>query len=83
MTGDRPRRTHDPRQAAEAAFKAATTKPLEPIRGPDPAVKTPHLPGATELVSLRIDRDVLDHFQEDGPGWQARINQALRKAAGK
>ena len=83
MSGDRPRRTYDPRQAAEAAFKAATTKPPEPIRGPDPAAKTPSLPGATELVSLRIDRDVLDHFQEDGPGWQARINQALRKVAGK
>ena len=74
---DRTRRTYDPRQAAEAAFKAATTKPPEPI----PANK-PSLPGAKEMVSLRIDRDVLDHFQEDGPGWQARINQALRKAAG-
>jgi uncharacterized protein (DUF4415 family) len=25
---------------------------------------------------------VLDHFQQDGPGWQDRINAALRKAAG-
>jgi uncharacterized protein (DUF4415 family) len=25
---------------------------------------------------------VLDFFQADGPGWQERINQALRKAAG-
>ncbi|RUU77211.1 hypothetical protein EOD00_37115, partial [Mesorhizobium sp. M7A.T.Ca.TU.009.01.3.1] len=23
---------------------------------------------------------VLDHFQEDGPGWQDRINDALRQA---
>jgi uncharacterized protein (DUF4415 family) len=77
MTGDRPRRTGDPRDAAEAAFKAATTKP------PEPLPKKPALPQAKELVSLRIDRDVLDHFQEDGPGWQDRINAALRKAAGK
>jgi len=35
------------------------------------------------MVSLRIDRDVLDYFQEGGPGWQDRINDALRKAAGK
>ncbi len=83
MSTDRTRRGHDPRQAAEAAFKAATTKPPEPVRGPDPVAKKPFIPGATELVSLRIDRDVLDHFQEDGPGWQDRINQALRKAAGK
>jgi len=26
---------------------------------------------------------VLDHFQKGGPGWQDRINDALRKAAGK
>ena len=71
------RRPNDPRQAAEAAFKTATTKPAEP------APKAPSLPGATEMVSLRIDRDVLDHFQEGGPGWQERINAALRKAAGK
>jgi uncharacterized protein (DUF4415 family) len=79
MSADRTRRTHDPRQAAEAAFKAATTKPPEPM----PAAKTPALPGVKEMVSLRIDRDVLDYFQEDGPGWQDRINAALRKAAGK
>jgi len=26
---------------------------------------------------------VLDFFQEGGPGWQDRINAALRKVAGK
>jgi uncharacterized protein (DUF4415 family) len=72
------RPTSDPWSNAEKAFKAATTKPVE-----QPAAKTPALPGAKELVSLRIDRDVLDHFQADGPGWQERINAALRKAAGK
>jgi uncharacterized protein (DUF4415 family) len=77
MTSDRTRRTSDPRHAAEAAFKAATTKPAEP------APKKPALPNAKELVSLRIDRDVLEHFQETGPGWQDRINEALRKATGK
>lgn len=39
-------------------------------------------PVGKEQVSLRIDRDVLERFQEDGPGWQDRINAALRKAAG-
>jgi uncharacterized protein (DUF4415 family) len=67
----------DSRSEAEKAFKAATTKPAEA-----PAA-TPSLPGVKEMVSLRIDRDVLDFFQGDGPGWQDRINAALRKAAGK
>ena len=65
------------RDAAEAAFKKATTKPAD-LPPPKPAV-----PGVREMVSLRLDRDVLDHFQAGGPGWQDRINDALRKLIGK
>lgn len=73
------RRPMDPRSEAEKAFKAATTKPLD-----QPAPKAPVvIPGAREMVSLHIDSDVLEYFQADGPGWQQRINVALRKAAGK
>jgi uncharacterized protein (DUF4415 family) len=77
MVENRSRRAGDPRKAAEAAFKAVTRKPVE---GPPPAA--PALPGVKETVSLRLDKDVLEKFQEDGPGWQDRINAALRKAAG-
>jgi uncharacterized protein (DUF4415 family) len=35
-----------------------------------------------ERVTLRIDRDTLDRFRAAGPGWQTRINEALRKYAG-
>ena len=77
MTADRPRRTTSARDAAETAFKVATTKPAElpPTR--------PTIPNAKELVSLRIDRDILDHFQKAGAGWQDRINEALRRLIGK
>jgi uncharacterized protein (DUF4415 family) len=34
-----------------------------------------------EAVSLRLDPDVLAHFRATGPGWQSRINAALRKFA--
>ena len=34
-----------------------------------------------QLVSLRLDRDVLDRFRATGDGWQSRINEALKKAA--
>lgn len=74
---NRPHRPTSSRDVAEAAFKTATTKPVEL-----PPNK-PSIPGAKEQVTLRIDRDVLDHFQEGGPGWQDRINDALRKVAGK
>jgi len=35
-----------------------------------------------QAISLRVDADVLDKFRADGPGWQGRMNEALRKAAG-
>ncbi|HDZ74640.1 MAG TPA: hypothetical protein ENH55_18100 [Aurantimonas coralicida] len=70
------RRPTNPRDAAEAAFKSATMTP-ERMKESLSAIPT-----GREMVSLRIDRDVLAHFQEDGPGWQERINAALRKSAG-
>lgn len=42
----------------------------------------PKSASAKEAVSLRLDPDVLAHFRAAGPGWQSRINAALRKAAG-
>jgi uncharacterized protein (DUF4415 family) len=76
MRDDR-RRPLSSRDLAEAAFKKVTTKPAD-LPPPRPAI-----PNAKESVSLRIDRDILDHFQKDGPGWQERINDALRKATGR
>jgi uncharacterized protein (DUF4415 family) len=35
-----------------------------------------------QQIALRVDRDVLARFRQDGPGWQSRMNDALRKAAG-
>lgn len=35
-----------------------------------------------KAISLRVDADVLDRFKSDGPGWQGRMNEALRKAVG-
>jgi uncharacterized protein (DUF4415 family) len=73
----RPRTLSDARSEAEAAFKKATARVAEA------PPKKNAVPGAKEQVSLRIDQDVLEHFREGGPGWQDRINDALRKAAGK
>jgi uncharacterized protein (DUF4415 family) len=74
----------DAREAAERAFKAVTTKPADPLpkAAAPSAPAVPGVPKGREQVSLRLDRDVLDHFQAGGPGWQDRINAALRKAAG-
>ena len=73
----RPRTLNDARTEAEAAFKKVTKKE------PEALPKRTALPSVKEQVSLRIDQDVLEYFREGGPGWQDRINEALRKAAGK
>ncbi len=39
----------------------------------------PPVDAPKKLVSLRLDRDVIDRFRAGGPGWQSRINAALRK----
>lgn len=31
-------------------------------------------------VSIRLDREVVEKFRATGPGWQSRINEALRNA---
>ncbi|MER2276937.1 BrnA antitoxin family protein, partial [Methylobacterium brachiatum] len=47
--------------------------------GPPPASPRPAaVPGAREMVTLRLDSAVLAHFQKDGPGWQDRVNEALK-----
>ena len=72
------RTTTSARDAAEAAFRKVTTAPAE---GPAPT-RAPVIPKGREQVTLRLDREVLEYFQSGGPGWQDRINVALRRAAG-
>ena len=51
------------------------------IRAARPAGR-PKKVAPKEAVNIRLDPDVLEHFRAGGPGWQSRINEALRKAAG-
>ncbi len=71
----KPRRPTSAMDKAEALFKEATTKPEE-------VVEKTMIPIGKETISISIDRDVLAHFQDDGPGWRDRLNAALRKATG-
>jgi uncharacterized protein (DUF4415 family) len=62
------------RKVSRAEGQAAATAAR---RGGRPRSEAPKKP-----VSLRLDPDVLEHFKASGPGWQTRINDALRKAVG-
>jgi uncharacterized protein (DUF4415 family) len=35
--------------------------------------------GTKEQVAIRIDHDILEAFRAGGPGWQTRMNDALRE----
>lgn len=41
-------------------------------RGPQKAPKK-------VVTTIRLDADVIRHFKARGPGWQTRINEALRR----
>jgi uncharacterized protein (DUF4415 family) len=45
------------------------------IRRGRPALESPK-----QAIKLRLDAEVVEHFRETGPGWQTRINEALRRA---
>jgi len=42
----------------------------------------PRLENPKEAVKLRLDPEIVVRFKADGPGWQTRMNEALRKAVG-
>ncbi|RBP07074.1 uncharacterized protein (DUF4415 family) [Roseiarcus fermentans] len=42
----------------------------------------PKLASPKTQISVRLDPDVLAALRASGPGWQARMNQVLRKALG-
>ena len=35
-------------------------------------------PGSRQKISINVDRDVLEYFRKDGPGYQKRMNAALK-----
>lgn len=68
--------------------KAVRFKGGEPVENVITQVQTkarggrPKSPNPKQAITLRLDPDVLDHFRALGPGWQTRINDALRDVAG-
>lgn len=34
-------------------------------------------------TTIRLDRHVVDHFRAGGPGWQRRVNEALKEVVAK
>lgn len=52
--------------------KTAADEMLKPKRGRPPAA------ARKVQLNLRIDPDIVESFRQTGPGWQTRMNQALK-----
>ncbi len=49
------------------------------IEEPAVAVKPQMNNGVKQIVTIRLDVDMLEWFKSAGPGYQTRINQVLRE----
>ena len=57
-----------------------TARPAGETHQPDIVAALVRSPADWEQVALELDADVLAKFRATGPGWEARINDALRAA---
>jgi uncharacterized protein (DUF4415 family) len=65
---------YDPNdEAVTKAFFAEAIVTRPNIRGPQ---KSP----TKRLISVRLSPEVVDHYKAQGPGWQTRIDEALKKS---
>ncbi|MEM8686546.1 MAG: BrnA antitoxin family protein [Pseudomonadota bacterium] len=73
-------RAPDPAPSPPPALR---TKPPEPPKGKAKAKRgRPKSDNPKRQVTLRLDGEIIEHFKGSGRGWQTRINNALREAAG-
>lgn len=70
------KRLHDPTQPGVPSKTHPEVDVSQVVRS---IVRRGLLPTASKaLISLRIDRDVLEWFRAQGPGYQTRMNQVLK-----
>ena len=75
---DAPEWTKDQWDRAEIAIGG---KVIRPANGTLTKPGRPKKADAKVSVHLRLSPEVIAHFRARGPGWQTRIDEALRKAA--
>ena len=81
---DAPELTEEMMEIAELRVGGKVIRPATGYLGPNGVVggRPPLREHAKRQVTLRLDPDVIERFRADGPGWQGRMNDALRKAVG-
>ncbi|MGV8996916.1 MAG: BrnA antitoxin family protein [Parvibaculaceae bacterium] len=76
LTREDIRRMRPAAEVLPAELLAILPKRKRGERGPQ---KTP----TKAQVTLRLDDDVLAYFKQNGPGWQTRINDTLKRSMTK
>ncbi|WP_375429219.1 BrnA antitoxin family protein [uncultured Sphingomonas sp.] len=77
----------NPEWTDEDFARARPASEMHPPHIVDILVRKPgRPPGSTtstrQQVTLRLEREVLARLRASGPGWQTRVNEALRKVVG-
>ena len=71
---------YNPHNAQEVSRYWANATVMPPrLRGQRGPQRAP----TKQMVSMRLDRLVVDHFKAEGPHWQTRVNDALLKIVEK
>lgn len=68
-----------PQEAWDAVDSPALSEEMLARLAPARRCRGPQRKPTKEAVSIRLDRDVVEHFRRDGSGWQSRLNETLRK----
>ncbi|MCO5072099.1 MAG: BrnA antitoxin family protein [Rhizobiaceae bacterium] len=67
-------------QIKQNAVKAAPERKNPAGQPPKPKSRAGRKPSGKIVVSIRLDPEVVERARATGPGWQARINDALKAA---
>jgi uncharacterized protein (DUF4415 family) len=72
----------NPEWTAEDFKRAKPFAEVFPDLSESRRVRGPQKEPTKVAVSLRLTREVVERFKAAGPGWQTRMDEALKKAAG-
>lgn len=73
----------DSPELTEADFlRAQPAQEVVPTLANARRVRGPQKAPTKTLVSMRLDPDLVARLKADGPGWQGRANELLRRAVG-
>ena len=74
--------TDNPEWTAKDFRRAKPVAKIFPGLAKSQRVRAPQKEPTKIAVSLRLTREVVERFKSKGPGWQARMDEALKKAVG-